>query len=306
MDMMPVWISIKTALAATLITFFLGLAAARYMAGRDFRGKSLVDGFFILPLVLPPTVVGFGLLCLFGRNGPVGQLLFAMGRPVVFSWSATVIASAVVSFPLMYQAARAAFEQVEPNLENAARTLGASEWRVFWRISVPLAWPGIAAGAVLAFARSLGEFGATLMLAGNIPGKTQTINYYLLNEALYLVDLPGYGYAKVSKTQRRQWQKMIERYIKERQQLKGVILLLDIRHEPGESDILMKDWLNQLGIPLLAIATKADKISRGARSKHTSIIRKKLELPDDPLCFSAETGEGVGDVLTALEEILAL
>jgi len=173
--MMPVWISIKTALAATLITFFLGLAAARYMAGRDFRGKSLVDGFFILPLVLPPTVVGFGLLCLFGRNGPVGQLLFAMGRPVVFSWSATVIASAVVSFPLMYQAARAAFEQVEPNLENAARTLGASEWRVFWRISVPLAWPGIAAGAVLAFARSLGEFGATLMLAGNIPGKTQTI-----------------------------------------------------------------------------------------------------------------------------------
>ncbi|MGE5389933.1 MAG: molybdate ABC transporter permease subunit [Deltaproteobacteria bacterium] len=175
MDMIPVWISIKTALAATLITFFLGLAAARYMADHDFRGKSLVDGFFILPLVLPPTVVGFGLLCLFGRNGPVGQLLFAIGRPVVFSWSATVIASTVVSFPLMYQAARAAFEQVEPNLENAARTLGASEWRVFWRISVPLAWPGIAAGTVLAFARSLGEFGATLMLAGNIPGKTQTI-----------------------------------------------------------------------------------------------------------------------------------
>ncbi|NLF45630.1 MAG: YihA family ribosome biogenesis GTP-binding protein [Syntrophomonadaceae bacterium] len=145
-----------------------------------------------------------------------------------------------------------------------------------------------------------------LAKSSSTPGKTQTINYYLLNEALYLVDLPGYGYAKVSKTQRRQWQKMIERYIKERQQLKGVILLLDIRHEPGESDILMKDWLNQLGIPLLAIATKADKISRGARSKHTSIIRKKLELPDDPLCFSAETGEGVGDVLTALEEILAL
>lgn len=145
-----------------------------------------------------------------------------------------------------------------------------------------------------------------LAKSSSTPGKTQTINYYLLNEALYLVDLPGYGYAKVSKTQRRQWQKMIERYIKERQQLKGVILLLDIRHEPGESDILMKDWLNQLGIPLLAIATKADKISRGARSKHTGIIRKKLELPDDPLCFSAETGEGVEDVLTALEEIMNL
>ncbi len=145
-----------------------------------------------------------------------------------------------------------------------------------------------------------------LAKSSSTPGKTQTINYYLLNDALYLVDLPGYGYAKVSKTQRRQWQKMIERYLKERQQLKGVILLLDIRHEPSESDILMKDWLNQLGIPLLAIATKADKISRGARSKHTSIIRKKLELPAEPLCFSAETGEGVEDVLTALEEILAL
>lgn len=175
MDLVPVWISIKTAFAATLVTFFLGLAAARYMAGHDFRGKSLVDGLLILPLVLPPTVVGFGLLYLFGRNGLLGQLLFDLGRPVVFSWSATVIASTVVSFPLMYQAARAAFEQVEPNLENAARTLGASEWAVFWRISVPLAWPGIAAGIILAFARSLGEFGATLMLAGNIPGKTQTI-----------------------------------------------------------------------------------------------------------------------------------
>lgn len=175
MDLTPVWISIKTALAATLVTFFLGLAAARCMAGRDFKGKSLVDGILILPLVLPPTVVGFGLLYLFGRNGFLGQMFFAIGRPIVFSWSATVIASTVVSFPLMYQAARAAFEQVEPNLENAARTLGASEWMVFWKISVPLAWPGIAAGTILAFARSLGEFGATLMLAGNIPGKTQTI-----------------------------------------------------------------------------------------------------------------------------------
>ena len=145
-----------------------------------------------------------------------------------------------------------------------------------------------------------------LAKSSSTPGKTQTINYYLLNDALYLVDLPGYGYAKVSKTQRRQWQKMIERYLKERQQLKGVILLLDIRHEPSESDILMKDWLNKLGIPLLTIATKTDKISRGARSKHTSIIRKKLDLPDEPLCFSAETGEGVEDVLTALEEILNL
>ncbi len=145
-----------------------------------------------------------------------------------------------------------------------------------------------------------------LAKSSSTPGKTQTMNYYLINEAFYLVDLPGYGYAKVSKTQRRQWQKMIERYLRERQQLKGVILLLDIRHQPGENDLLMTDWLTKMNIPLLVIATKADKISRGTRAKHTGIIRKSLNLPADPLCFSAETGEGTVDVLEALEEILTL
>lgn len=174
-DFVPVWISLKTASVSTIFTFFLGIAAARWLAYYHGRAKGVIDGLFTLPLVLPPTVLGFGLLLLFGKHGPLGQLLLKMGTTVIFSWSATVIASTVVAFPLMYQTARGAFEQIEPNIENAARTLGASEWITFWRVTVPLAWPGIMAGIILAFARSLGEFGATLMLAGNIPGRTQTI-----------------------------------------------------------------------------------------------------------------------------------
>jgi molybdate transport system permease protein len=171
----PLWISLATVLTATVITFFAGIAAARWMAGYNGRLRSIIDGVLILPLVLPPTVVGLGLLLLFGKNGPAGQLLALLGTTVVFSWPATVIAAAVVSFPLMYLNARGAFEQVEVNLEDAARTLGAGEWRIFWTVTLPLAWPGVVAGTILAFARSLGEFGATLMLAGNIPGKTATI-----------------------------------------------------------------------------------------------------------------------------------
>src|SRR4029077_17435406 len=129
----------------------------------------------LLPLVLPPTVVGFFLLLLFGRNGPLGKLLFCVGATVVFSWPATVIAAAVVAFPLMYITARAALEQVDPHFLQAARTLGASEGRVFLEVSLPMAWPGVLAGTILAFARALGEFGATLMVAGNIPGRTATI-----------------------------------------------------------------------------------------------------------------------------------
>ena len=136
---------------------------------------ALVDGIFLLPLVLPPTVVGFLLLLLFGRNGPLGKLFLKFGATIVFSWPATVIAATVVAFPLMYLTARAALEQVEPSLLQAARTLGASEWRVFREVALPLAWPGVLAGTILSFARALGEFGATLMLAGNIPGRTETI-----------------------------------------------------------------------------------------------------------------------------------
>ncbi len=171
----PVWISLRTVLVATAITFALGIAAAHWMVRYSGRLKQLLDGLFILPLVLPPTVVGLGLLLLFGRHGPIGEALSWLGTTVVFSWWATVIAAAVMGFPLMYMAAKGAFEQVDHNIEDSARTLGAGQWKVFWSVTLPLAWPGVAAGTVLALARSLGEFGATLMLAGNIPGKTATI-----------------------------------------------------------------------------------------------------------------------------------
>lgn len=174
-DLSPLWISLKSAFAATVITFFLGIAAARWMIDYRGKGKGLIEGLLISPLVLPPTVVGFLLLLLFGRNGPLGQLLRQLGVTVIFSWTATVIAATVVAFPLMYKTAQGAFNQIDVNLLRAARTLGASELTVFWRVVLPLAWPGIVAGTILTFARALGEFGATLMLAGNIPGQTQTI-----------------------------------------------------------------------------------------------------------------------------------
>ena len=175
MDWSPVWISLETSVTATLIVMVVGLAAAAWRERHNGPVMALVDGLFLLPLVLPPTVVGFFLLLLFGRNGPLGKLLLRFGHTVVFSWPATVIAAAVVSFPLMYLTARAALEQVDPHFLQAARTLGASEWRVFGEVALPLAWPGVLAGTILSFARALGEFGATLMLAGNIPGKTATI-----------------------------------------------------------------------------------------------------------------------------------
>jgi molybdate transport system permease protein len=171
----PLWISLRTVLAATVITFFLGIAAARWMARYSGKFKNLIDGIFLLPLVLPPTVVGFGLLMFFGKNGPLGGLWNLLDVTVVFSWPATVISAVIMSFPLMYMSSRGGFEQVDINIENAARTLGASEWKVFWTVTMPLAWPAVVGATILAFARSLGEFGATLMLAGNIPGKTATI-----------------------------------------------------------------------------------------------------------------------------------
>jgi molybdate ABC transporter permease protein len=174
-DLAPVWISLKTSLSATAIALVLGVAAAEWRERKRRAFGALLDALCLLPLILPPTVVGFFLLLLFGRNGPLGQLLLRFGAIVVFSWPATVIAAAVVSFPLVYITARGAFAQLDPGFAGAARTLGASEWRVFRRVALPLAAPGIFAGATLAFARALGEFGATLMLAGDIPGRTETL-----------------------------------------------------------------------------------------------------------------------------------
>lgn len=174
-DLSPLWISLKTAFVATIFAFSVGIAAARWMYSYGGKAKGLIDGLFTLPLVLPPTVIGFLLLLLLGRNSPVGQLLKQLGITVIFSWSATVIAATVVAFPLMYKTVLSAFEQIDKDLIHCARTLGASEWRIFWQILLPLALPGVVSGTILAFARALGEFGATLMLAGSIPGKTQTM-----------------------------------------------------------------------------------------------------------------------------------
>ena len=174
-DLSPLWISLATSIVATALTLIVGVAAAAWRQRHAGPAFAILDGIFLLPLVLPPTVVGFLLLLLFGKHGPIGRILLRFGIAIVFSWPATVIAAAVVSFPLMYVTARAALEQVDPNFLQAARTLGASEWRVFRRIALPLAAPGILAGTVLSFARALGEFGATLMLAGDIPGRTETI-----------------------------------------------------------------------------------------------------------------------------------
>jgi len=175
LDISPVWISLKTATTATAIAFVLGLLAARWMLGYRGKAKGLIDGILTSPLVLPPSVIGFLLLLLFGKQGPAGKLLQLFDLTVMFSWWATVIAATVVAFPLMYKTSLGALRQIDSNLLACSRTLGASEWTVFWRIMLPLAKPGIIAGTLLAFARALGEFGATLMLAGNIPGKTQTI-----------------------------------------------------------------------------------------------------------------------------------
>ncbi len=174
-DFSPAWISIKVTLTATTIIFFIGLTVAWLMTNYKGRWKGLIDGILTLPLVLPPTVAGFAILLLIGKNGPIGNFLNIFGVNIIFSWYAAVIAAIVVAFPLMYKTTMGAFEQIDPNVLSAARTLGASEWKVFWRVAVPIAWPGIAAAIALTFARCLGEFGATLMVAGSIPGKTETI-----------------------------------------------------------------------------------------------------------------------------------
>ena len=171
----PLLISLKTAILATAVTVILGILAARLVIRFPEKAQWLTDGILTLPLVLPPTVIGFILLLIFGKNSPLGQALLQLGIRVVFSWSGAVIAAIVVSFPLMYRTTKAAFEQMDQNLIDAGRTMGLSERYIFWRIRVPVSLPGIGAGMVLAFARAIGEFGATLMIAGNIPGKTQTV-----------------------------------------------------------------------------------------------------------------------------------
>ncbi|MBD2109811.1 molybdate ABC transporter permease subunit [Nodosilinea sp. FACHB-13] len=175
MTFSPLWISLRIAAIATLLAFVSGIAAAQFMQGYRGRWRSLLDSLFLAPMVLPPTVLGFLLLLLLGRYGPLGALMGTAGINVVFTWYAAVITATVVAFPLMYKTVLGSLEQIDRSVQQAARTLGATEWQLFLGITLPLALPGIGAGTALAFTRALGEFGATLMLAGNIPGKTQTL-----------------------------------------------------------------------------------------------------------------------------------
>ena len=177
LDWSPLYISMKTGIAATIFSFFLGIYAARKVVKAGPKMKAILDGFLTLPMVLPPTVAGFFLLLIFSRRRPFGIFLIEQFHiKVVQTWLGCIIAAIVIAFPLMYRNARAAFEQIDVNLIHAGRTLGMSEITIFWKVVVPVAGPGILSGTILTFARALGEYGATSMLAGNIPGKTGTIS----------------------------------------------------------------------------------------------------------------------------------
>ena len=176
-DWSPLFISLKTGIVATVISFFLGIFTARKVVKAGPKTKAVIDGILTLPMVLPPTVAGFFLLLIFSLRRPLGQTLYqSFGIRVIQTWLGCILAATVIAFPLMYRNARAAFEQIDPNLVYAARTLGMSETRIFWRVILPSAEPGVLSGTILTFARALGEYGATSMLAGNIPKKTGTIS----------------------------------------------------------------------------------------------------------------------------------
>ena len=177
LDYSPLYVSLKTGIVATIFSFFLGLFAARRVIKAGPKVKAIADGILTLPMVLPPTAAGFFLLLLFSRRRPFGILLYEQfGIKVVQTWAGCIIAATVIAFPLMYRNARAAFEQIDVNLIYAGRTLGMSDTEIFWKVVIPTAGPGIASGTILTFARALGEYGATSMLAGNIPGKTGTVS----------------------------------------------------------------------------------------------------------------------------------
>ena len=176
-DWFPIWLTLRIAFTATIISVVLGLGIAWLMARKQFRGKNLAEAIIMQPLVIPPTVMGYYLLVVFSRRSALGSALEDwFGLTLVFTWRGAVLAAVVASLPLFIKPVRAALESVDTHLENAARLLGKTEWTVFRTVTFPLAWRGIVAGGVMAFARSMGEFGTTLMVAGNIPGKTQSVS----------------------------------------------------------------------------------------------------------------------------------
>jgi molybdate transport system permease protein len=199
LDLSPLWISLRTALIATVFAVIIGIVAAYYIVRLGKVLKGIADGILTLPMVLPPTVVGFFLLVFFGIHGPAGQFFMTVFQTrIVFSWIAPVIASTVVAFPLMYRAMRGAFEQFDTTLIYSAKTLGLSNSFIFWRILLPNCRYSVIAGTVLAFARGLGEFGATIMLAGNIPGKTTTLSVAVYSAMAAGNDALAYKYVLIN------------------------------------------------------------------------------------------------------------
>lgn len=175
-DWFPLWLSLRVAAISTVLAVAVGLWIAWLLVNRSFRGKDIIDAAVTLPLVLPPTVLGYYLLVAFGRSSPLGKIYeWIVGQPLVFTWQAAVVAALFHATPLLIKSARAAFESVDHSYERAARNLGATEWRLFWRVTLPLVRRSVLAASALAFARALGDFGITLMIAGNIPGRTQTV-----------------------------------------------------------------------------------------------------------------------------------
>lgn len=175
MDLFPLWLSLQVSLTATALTLLVGLPLAWLLARKRFPGRDLLEALVVFPLILPPTVLGYYLLVVIGSQGPVGRALAAVGIELAFTWRAAVLAASLGSIALLIKSAQAGFESVDRRLEEAARTLGSSEWSIFWTVTLPLAWRSVLAGSVLAFCRAMGEFGITLMVAGSIPGKTQTL-----------------------------------------------------------------------------------------------------------------------------------
>jgi len=176
MDWTPLWLSVRVSLTVTVIVAITGTVGGYVLAKGRFRGRSLLEAVASLPIVLPPTVLGYYLLVAMGRESTIGRAWESVfGSPIVFTLTGAVIAATVASFPFCLRSARAAIESIDPRVEQAARTIGLPEWRIAWQVTLPLAWRGVLAGIALAFARALGDFGATVMVAGNIPGRTQTM-----------------------------------------------------------------------------------------------------------------------------------
>ena len=307
MDWYPLWNSLRIALISCAAVFFLGIFAAYYIAKLPRTVKGVLDVVLTLPMVLPPTVVGYFLLLLFGAKRPLGIFFMEhFGVKLVMNWYSAIFASIVVAFPLMYRTARGAFESFDETLAWSAQTLGQSNAWIFWRVRMPCCRQGILAGTVLAFARALGEYGATSMIAGYTPGKTATINFYAVDDC-YFVDLPGYGYAKVSNADRERWDDLINSYFEAPRHHTLLVQLLDCRHAPSADDLQMLRYLHYHRIPYVVALTKADKLKK---SQLASTLEQFEDICRPYGCqkvvlTSGENGYGIPELQAVLNAAVA-